>query len=188
MGGISSANPNGIPSRSPGLRGTRYPGGSVAIRPQPQRPTGLWHPAAHRRRHGDEARHLFLEGVVGVGAGSAEPQLGILHRRAKLGLGVPGRWGVAAPGVIGGGDLVEVGIGEFAVDAVNEGAEFASVDEEGFFAAVAKADVTEPSAVSFNEFFRLHERPSGATVRLVTARVCKRILGTAARMLIVASK
>ena len=38
---------------------------------------------------------------------------------------------ISAPGVVGGGDLLEVGIGQFAVDAVDEGAEFAGVDEEG---------------------------------------------------------
>ena len=37
------------------------------------------------------------------------------------------------------GDLVEVGVGQFAVDAVDEGAEFAGVDEEGLLAAVAEA-------------------------------------------------
>ncbi len=37
------------------------------------------------------------------------------------------------------GDLLQVGVGQFAVDAVDEGAEFAGVDEEGVLAAVAEA-------------------------------------------------
>jgi len=41
--------------------------------------------------------------------------------------------------VVGAGDFLKVGVGEFAVDAVDEGAEFAGVDEEGLFAAVAEA-------------------------------------------------
>ena len=56
-----------------------------------------------------------------------------VERRTGLGLRI------VAPGVIGGRDFVEVGVGQLAVDAVDEGAEFAGVDEEGLFAAVAEA-------------------------------------------------
>ncbi len=49
-----------------------------------------------------------------------------------------GRDGIAAPGVVGVGDAGDIGIGEFAVNAVDQGAEFAGVDEQGLFAAVAK--------------------------------------------------
>ncbi len=38
---------------------------------------------------------------------------------------------IGFPGVVGGGDLCDVGVGEVAVAAVDEGAEFAGVDEEG---------------------------------------------------------
>ncbi len=42
-----SGNPNGIPSQSPGLRGTSYPGSSSTKHPQPQRGCGPSH--SHRR-------------------------------------------------------------------------------------------------------------------------------------------
>ena len=45
---------------------------------------------------------------------------------------------VTAPAVIGGGDFCEVGVGEFAVDAVDEGTEFAGVDEQGFTLTVSE--------------------------------------------------
>jgi hypothetical protein len=51
--------------------------------------------------------------------------------------------------VIGGGDFLEVGVGQFAVDAVNEGAELAGVDEKGLFAAVAKTPLT-PALTAIN--------------------------------------
>ncbi len=41
--------------------------------------------------------------------------------------------------MVGGGDFLQVGVGQLAVDAVDEGAEFAGVDEERLFAAVAEA-------------------------------------------------
>ena len=47
-----------------------------------------------------------------------------------------GRVRVTSPCVVGGDDLFEVGISELAVDAVDEGAHFPGVDEEGLLAAV----------------------------------------------------
>ena len=41
------------------------------------------------------------------------------------------------PCVIRGGDFLEVGVGQLAMDAVDEGAEFTRVDEEGLFASVS---------------------------------------------------
>ena len=37
------------------------------------------------------------------------------------------------------GDILEVGVGQLAVDAIDEGAEFAGIDEEGLLAAVVEA-------------------------------------------------
>ena len=45
---------------------------------------------------------------------------------------------VAAPGVVGVGDLLDVVVGQFAVDAVDQRAQLAGVDEERLAAAVAK--------------------------------------------------
>ena len=42
---VPSGNPNGIPSQSPGLRGTSYPGSSSDIHRQPQRGCGSSVPA-----------------------------------------------------------------------------------------------------------------------------------------------
>jgi len=36
---------------------------------------------------------------------------------------------VTPPRVVGGGDFLQVGVGQLAVNAVDEGAEFAGVDE-----------------------------------------------------------
>src|SRR5688500_6485504 len=44
---------------------------------------------------------------------------------------------VATPGVVGAGNFGDVGFGQFTVDAVNQRTEFAGVDEEGLFTAVA---------------------------------------------------
>ena len=41
--------------------------------------------------------------------------------------------------MVGGRDFLQVGVGQLAVDAVDQGAEFAGIDEEGLFAAVAEA-------------------------------------------------
>ena len=54
---------------------------------------------------------------------------------------------VAAPGVVGGDDLLEVGVGQFAVDAVDEGAEFAGVDEEGLLCGATVPRAGLPSRV-----------------------------------------
>ena len=40
--------------------------------------------------------------------------------------------------MVGVGDFLQVGVGQLAVDAVDEGAEFAGVYEEGLLAPVAK--------------------------------------------------
>ena len=45
-------------------------------------------------------------------------------------------WRIAPPCVVGGDDFLKVGVGQFAVDAVDEGAKFASVDEQSLFAAL----------------------------------------------------
>ena len=46
--------------------------------------------------------------------------------------------------MIGAGDFLQVGVGELAVDAVDEGAEFAGVDEEGFAASIAELRPPHP--------------------------------------------
>ena len=99
---------------------------------------------------GYEARHLFLEGFAVVldflSADIAAGREDVAVRGdfcsgggfAEAGeVGVFARAFVSAPGVVGGDDFLEVGVGQLAVDAVDEGAEFAGVDEEGVFAAVA---------------------------------------------------
>ena len=75
---------------------------------------------------GDETRHLFLEGVAVVfdflGADVAA-------RREDVAVG--GDFG-------GGGDFLKIGVGQLTVDAVDESAELAGVDEESVLAAVAE--------------------------------------------------
>ena len=128
---------------------------------------------------GDEARHLFLEGVAivfdflgtdvaagredvavrgdfGGGGGFAEAgNIVILAQRRRgakrfcfaffLGVFAAWRETISSPRMIGGGDFPEVGVGQLAMDAVDQGAEFAGVDEEGVFAAVGGALTPSPS-------------------------------------------
>ncbi len=63
-------------------------------------------------------------------------------RLAEAGhVGVLARVLVAAPGVVGAGDLRDVGVGQLAVHAVDHRAELAGVDEERLAAPVAEAAV-----------------------------------------------
>ena len=48
---------------------------------------------------------------------------------------------VAAPGVVGAGDLGDVFVGQLAVDAVDERAELAGVDEQGLAGPLAEFSV-----------------------------------------------
>src|ERR1035437_4615081 len=52
-----------------------------------------------------------------------------------------GRVGIAAPGVVGAGDLGDVGVGQFAVSSIGHRAELSGVDEERLAASVAEAAV-----------------------------------------------
>ena len=90
---------------------------------------------------------VAVRGDLGGGGGFAEAgDVGILTQRRR-GFEIPFSLCVSAslreifpsPRMVGVHDLREVGVGQFAVDAVDEGAEFAGVDEEGVFAAVAEA-------------------------------------------------
>ena len=101
---------------------------------------------------GDEARHLFLErfavvfdfpgadvaawredvavrGDFGGGGGFAEAGEVLVLARALF----------SPPSVVGGDDFLEVGLKQLAVDAAEEGAEFAGVDEEGLLATISQA-------------------------------------------------
>ncbi len=114
---------------------------------------------------GDEARHLFLEGVavvfdflgpdvaagredmavrgdLGGGGGFAEAS----HVRIRsLGVfsfqfSVISR-NTGTPCVIRGGDSLKINVRQFAMDAIDEGAEFTRVDEEGLFASASMSDL-----------------------------------------------
>ncbi len=109
----------------------------------------------------DEARHLFLEGVAVV-----FDFLGPDVAAGREDVSVPGDFGVrggfaeashvrirsrgvfsfqfsvisrnpGTPCVIRGGDSLKINVRQFAMDTVDEGAEFARVDEEGLFASVS---------------------------------------------------
>ena len=77
-----------------------------------------------------------MRGDFGGGGGFAEAGDVFVFARAFF----------SPPRVIGGGDVVEVGVGQLAVDAIDEGAEFAGVDEEPLAAPVGRdqASSTQP--------------------------------------------
>src|SRR5579864_3539367 len=102
----------------------------------------------------DEPLHLLLErfAVVldGLGADVAARRehvavlADVLQRGAfaEAGrVGIHARVLVAAPGVVGAGDLRDVGIRQLAVYTVGHGAELAGVDEQRLAAPVAEAAV-----------------------------------------------
>ena len=72
-------------------------------------------------------QHMTVRGDFGGDGGFAETRYVFVFARALF----------STPCVIGGDDFLDVGVGQFAVDAVDERSEFAGVDEEGLFSAVA---------------------------------------------------
>ena len=70
-----------------------------------------------------------MRGDFGGGGGFAEARDVFVFARAFI----------SPPCVVGSGDFLQIGVGQLAVNAVDEGAEFPRVDDEGLFAAVAEA-------------------------------------------------
>ncbi len=93
--------------------------------------------------------HVAVRGDLGGGGGFAEAgHIGILTRRRGDAEGFrPGsffsafsatpRESISSPRMVGLHNLREVGVGQFSMDAVNEGAHAAGVDQEGFSGASA---------------------------------------------------
>src|SRR3990172_4160069 len=101
-----------------------------------------------------EPLHLLLErlavvlGSLGANIAAGREHVAVLADVLQFGalaeaghVGVLARILVAAPGVVGAGDLRDVGIKQLAVHAVGHGAELARVDEERLAAPVAEAAV-----------------------------------------------
>jgi len=63
---------------------------------------------------------------------------------------------IAAPGVVGGGDFLNIVVGEFAMNAVDESSQLAGVDEERFTSMIAEFT---PGLTSGARLFILRQEP-----------------------------